>query len=166
MVWIVGAAAIVVLWDRRDVKLVVGLLAPACLITQIVFPFAYTSLLRGHLLGTALLVVRDVLVLVLGVAITRRAWLRYRSLASLEELEDEQQDRSADERHEDRPQVELVDASRADGAEQRAADQRSDHADDDREEAAPALVPGGRAGEHAGDEPDDDPREDAHAGRR
>jgi hypothetical protein len=165
MVWLVGAAAIVVLWDRRDVRLVFGLLAPACLLTQVVFPFEYTSLLRGHLLGTALLVARDTLVLLLGFAISRRAWRRYLALASVEELDDEQQQHGADERDEDRPQIEVVNATRTNGAEDCPTDHRAEHANGDREQATAPFVARRSLGEDARDEPDDDPREQAHAGR-
>lgn len=81
-----------------------------------------------------------------------------------EHVEDEAERTRTDERHEHRPQTELAEAAATRGVEEHAADDRAEHADEQRVQTSASLDAGDRLRERAGDEPDDDPTEGPHEG--
>lgn len=57
-VWIVGVAAVTFLDSRSRMRTVVWLLVPSILVTQVIYPFAYGSLLNGDWWAVGLQVIR------------------------------------------------------------------------------------------------------------
>jgi hypothetical protein len=74
LIWIFALAAVAAVVGSRGALIPVALLVPTAILTQIVFPFLYGELIRGELLPTILLAIRNVLTLAVGIVALRLAW--------------------------------------------------------------------------------------------